>query len=189
MCDASCSNLKQLAIAVTEIGEQKLEIINLKIENQKLKERLNRLEKGLFDTTSQENVTPDTSDNESVGSYGVKTEVITTDLSRKASQPAFIPLSFKDEPSISTPRRTKRERSHSDENDHTPARKRSLNQNDFGDKPFICYVNKKCLLTFSTKKEALVHARVKHGYDYGCNICSKAFKSQSKLNKHQSGDS
>ena len=160
MCDASCSNLKQLAIVVTEMGEQKLKIMNLKIENQKLKERLHLFEKGLVHTSSEANVTPDTSDNESA------------------------------EPSISTPRRTKRERPHSDENDYTPARKRSLNQNDnFGDKPFICYVNKKCLLNFSTQEEALVHARVKHGYDHGCRICSKAFKTQSKLNKHQSGDS
>ena len=111
-------------------------------------------------------------------------------LSRIASQPAFIPLSVKDEPSISTPRRTKRERSHSDENDHTPARKKSLNQNDnFGDKPFKCSVDKKCVLTFSTKEEALGHARVKHGYGHGCKNCSKAFDKLSKLNKHQSGDS
>ena len=190
MCDASCSNLKQLAIVVTEMGEQKLEIINLKIENKKLKERLQRFEKGLVDTTSQANVTPDTSDNESPDSSEVKTEIITPEPSRIVSQPAFIPLSVKDEPFISTPRRTKRERSHSDENDHTPARKRSLNQNDkIGVKPFKCYVDKKCLLTFNTKEEALKHARVKHGYDYGCKTCSKAFKTQSKLNKHQNGDS
>ena len=160
MCDASCSNLKQLAIVVTEMGEQKLKIMNLKIENQKLKERLHLFEKGLVHTSSEANVTPDTSDNESA------------------------------EPSISTPRRTKRVRSHSDENHHTPARKKSLNQNDnFGDKPFKCSIDKKCLSTFSTKKEALEHARVKHGYGYGCKICSKAFKTESKLNTHKSGDS
>ena len=170
--------------------EQKLKIKNLKRENQKLKERLQRFEKGLVDTISQENVTPDTSDNESLESYGAKMETITPDPSRIAPQPVFIPLSVKEEPSISTPRRTKRERSHSDENDHTSAQKRSLNQNDnFGDKLFKCSVDKKCLLTFSTTEEALEHARVKHGLVYGCNICSKAFDKQSKLNKHQSGDS
>ena len=186
-CDKDCGNVVQLAMITAEMGDQKRIIMNLKrerdllqSENQILKEKLLRFENGLAERTFAENDTPGASDNESTE---VKTEIIAP--SKIIPQSAFMTTIDKDESSISTPRKTKRERSHSDENDHTPARKKTQQQ---AEKNFQCSVDKNCLLSFTTKQDALKHARDIHSYNFGCEICSKAFKKKSNFNTHKSRD-
>ena len=131
MCDKNCPTVVKLDKAIKRIGE-------LDFENSELKARITQLEKKLENQGGNETTidTPDASDNES---GEIKTEIPSPKLPHMLPKPGTLIRTVKNEPlNLSTPRGAKRERSDSNENDHTPLRKKSQTSENLPSLPFRC---------------------------------------------------
>ena len=189
MCDENCPNLVELAMVTADLGDHRRQILrltnernDLQKENEMLKAKLSQFEKNIIKKTITENETPDASDNEF---SDVKTETRSSNeiLPKPASLVKVAGQQATNEAlNLSTPRSTKRERSSSDEDVKTPARKKKSNF-----VPFKC-PQKGCTYRFVNKKLCQEHQmdrKFHKNLTRACERCPLVLAGKEGFKKHR----